>query len=390
MQLTYRHCLIGFFLLVIFDLPLMQITLEATRGEWPQALDVFKQVPTAGKLREFERDTENASIIAALVRTWVQSLRFALLHDPGDLTVLGRGGWLFYRPEVQYLVEPFRFADSAEGMNPVTAIVRFRDQLASRGIRLLVIPVPGKPSIYPELLSLRALSGGDLTQTHTQELITLLHRQGVETVDLRDPLRRWRQQGAGYLKLDTHWSPAAARRTAELVAERILSSGLDVFGSTEFVVKTVSNPRRGDLVRMLQSPPLEASFLPERVECEQVSLKTSGELYTDDVSSPVLVVGDSFLQIYQTEGPRAAGFIAHLARALRRPLTSIVRAVGPTMLRREVIDTPGLLTEKKLVIWEFAERFIRFDTDHWQEFPPSLRRESGEAVRPSVSTRSND
>ena len=37
-----------------------------------------------------------------------------------------------------------------------TAIISFRDDLARRGIKLLVMPAPNKSSIYPQMLAARA------------------------------------------------------------------------------------------------------------------------------------------------------------------------------------------------------------------------------------------
>ncbi len=369
MPLSYRPWLIGFFLAVIYSLPLSQVAVEASHGEWPQALDVFRQTPTAANLRSFERDTEHASAAVAFVRPWVQSLRFELFRDPGEKTTLGSGGWLFYKPDVQYLVEPCRL-DSVPENSPVRAIVRFRDQLASRSIGLLVIPMPAKPSVYPDRLAARSLPGGSLGWTHTQELLELLGRAGVETVDLRDSLVLWRGQSAGYLKRDTHWSAAAARKAAELVAARILASDPGIVGSTEYLTRPVSIDRRGDLVRMLEAPSLERTLPAEPVECDQVYAKRTGELYTDDPHSPVLVLGDSYLRMYQTDEPNAAGFIAHLARELRTSLTSIVNDGGAsTLVRRQLARSPDLLAGKRLVIWEFVERDIRFGAEGWQDVP---------------------
>jgi hypothetical protein len=367
---SYRFWLIGFFLLAISFLPLAQAVVEASRGEWPQALDLFRQVPTAANLRAFERETERTSVIASFVRPWVQTLRFVLLRDPGEKTTLGSGGWLFYKPDVQYLIEPFRFHDSSATLNPVGAIVRFRDQLASRGIRLMVIPIPGKPSIYPERLTIRPLFGGELRQTHTRELLARLRQEGVETVDLLEPLLRWHLQGAGYLKRDTHWSAAAARKAAEFVANRIRNAGWGAEWTTEFISKPVSIYRRGDLVRIMEAPHLEDSFPEEQVQCEQVISKRTGKLYADVVQSPVLVLGDSYLRMYQTDEPKAAGFIAHLARELHTPLASIVNDGGAsTLVRRQLARSPELLAGKKLVIWEFVERDIRFGAEGWQAVP---------------------
>ena len=56
--------------------------------------------------------------------------------------------------------------------------------------------------------------------------------------------------------------------------------------------------------------------------------------------SEVLILGDSFLRIYEQDEPGAAGFIAHLARELGQPLTSIVNDGGGSTLVRQAAGTP--------------------------------------------------
>ena len=84
----------------------------------------------------------------------MQYLCFKLLKEPGEKVLLGRDGWLFYKPDVRYLVERYQTGSPAED-DPFSAILAFRDQLALRGIHLMVIPIPGKPSIYPDRLTRR-------------------------------------------------------------------------------------------------------------------------------------------------------------------------------------------------------------------------------------------
>ncbi len=84
----------------------------------------------------------------------------------------------------------------------------------------------------------------------------------------------------------------------------------------------------------------------------------------------VLILGDSFLRIYEEDEPESAGFIAHVARELGQPLTSIVNDGGAsTMVRQELARRPTLLLNKRLVIWEFAERDIRYGTEGWRIVP---------------------
>jgi hypothetical protein len=373
MPRSYRPYLIGFFLAVICGVPIAQSAIELSRGDRPQFLDVFTQAPTAVNLRSYERALERASVLNQTVRPWTQYLWFQALEDPGEKAVVGRDGWLFYKPDVRYLVEPVPD-------DPLHAIVTFRDQLARRGIRLMVMPVPGKPSIYPDRITERADFADGSVSWHTRELIVRLRRSGVETIDLFDAFVGWRQDGraaALYLEHDTHWSGATARRAAELAGARIRSLGWFESGSTAYVLKPLSISRRGDVVRMIDVPRLDLSFPAEEVPCEQVVREDSGERYKDDPHSPILVLGDSFLRMYQTDEPLAAGFIAHLARELRTPLASIVNDGGAsTLVRQQLSRRPELLAGKKLVIWEFVERDVRFGAEGWQDVPlPALQAE---------------
>ncbi len=109
---------------------------------------------------------------------------------------------------------------------------------------------------------------------------------------------------------------------------------------------------------------------PESLACLQAVESDGRTPYADRVESDVLILGDSFLRIYERDEPIAAGFIAHLARELGQPLTSIVNdGGGSTLVRQDLARRPALLMNKKLVIWEFAERDIRYGTEGWQIVP---------------------
>jgi hypothetical protein len=117
---------------------------------------------------------------------------------------------------------------------------------------------------------------------------------------------------------------------------------------------------------MVGSDAIAAKFESETVVCQQV-MDPNGAVYADAPASPILVLGDSFLRIFQRDEPGAAGFIAHLARELKRPLTSVVSDGGAsTLVRQELQRNPNLLKNKKVVIWEFVERDLRFGMEGWQ------------------------
>jgi hypothetical protein len=366
---------IGFLAVITAAAP-FQAALEVRDGESPQVLDLFRCPPTESNLRSFEKDMEDQSVVARAVRSPTQYLRYRVFRDTGEQALVGRQGWWFYRPDARFVTErcPDQPASRTGPRAAVSAIVAFRDQLAQRGIKLLVVPVPGKPSVYPDMITTRATPCDPRCHEHTRKLLIALAEAGVETADLLDAFADARAQSPSsnphglYLVRDTHWTNSGARLAAAAVARKARSLNCVPVGSVRYDVRPVTVRRPGDVLRMLKCPPIEAIFEPEEVQCEQVVLPANGQPYRDDPTSPVLVLGDSFLRIYERDEPRSAGFIAHLARELSQPLASIVNDGGAsTLVRQTLADKPALLTGKKLVIWEFVERDIRFGMEGWQD-----------------------
>jgi len=361
------------FLATIASAPIVQIAVEARRGQWPQALELFRRIPTPDTLRAYERRLEDASWLARTLRPWMQYAQFALLTDAGEKALLGRDGWLFYKPGVQYLTcrqdapEP-----AAPAADPLPAILAFRDALAARGIRLLLVPAPNKESIYPERLTRRAQRLPIALCDSTRALLQRLEAAGVETVNLFGTFGAAKHQAEAplYLAHDTHWSPAGIDLAAKTVAQRILARGWVARGNVEYGERPLPVRRVGDLLRMLRVPPIERRAAPETIACAQVVRAGSGALYRDDPGADVLVLGDSFLRIFEHDEPRAAGLVAHLACELRRPLASLVSDGGAsTLVRQELARRPALLAHKKILVWEFVERDIRFGAEGWQIVP---------------------
>jgi hypothetical protein len=134
--------------------------------------------------------------------------------------------------------------------------------------------------------------------------------------------------------------------------------------------RPVTIQRWGDVLRMLQSPPIERHVMAETVPCMQVIQGDDDEPYRETAEAEVLVLGDSFMRIYQQDAPGSAGFIAHLAKELGRPVMSLVNdGGGSTLVRRELGLRPLYLRNKKVVLWEFVERDIHLGEDGWRKVP---------------------
>jgi hypothetical protein len=143
----------------------------------------------------------------------------------------------------------------------------------------------------------------------------------------------------------------------------VVSPGVDVYATRELQVE-----RLGDILEnMVQSPRIEAMYEPVTIRCNQVISVVTGEPREDVEDSPVLVLGDSFLRIYERDEPGSAGFVSQLALELQLPLDSIIGDGGASTLVRQTLQrNPEKLNSKKLVIWEFVERDIRFGMTGWE------------------------
>lgn len=202
------------------------------------------------------------------------------LDDACETAVVGRDGWLFYQAGVRYLIERPSYSPEDD---PLPAIRSFRDQLRAIGIRLLVVPVPGKESVYPDKPSPRA--EGVVVGERTRPLFDWLGRDGIESVDLFEVFRGARRdEGRSdrerlYLAHDTHWSPEGARLAAEAVARRVLAGGAVRRGDQDYEGRPAVVRRYGDLVEMLRVPRIEKSPGPESLECQQVFDRSDGGPY---------------------------------------------------------------------------------------------------------------
>jgi len=380
-----RILLVGGFLAMISAVGVGQAIIEIRRGEPVQALNLFREAPSVGHLRSFESQLEEASWFAGTLRPIVAYGRFRLFDDTGAKALRGRDDWWFYRPSVRYLIEPVpERTESDHGLAAAAAaILDFRDQLAAMGIALLVVPVPGKASVYPDRLTRRL--NGPLTAGPTPRLIADLERAGVDVVNLFDVFAGVRSHADAanplYLPQDTHWSPEGMRLAAEATARKLLELGLVERGQVQYDLKPVAVKRRGDIVRMMQAPRIERCFPAETIDCTQVVHRQSGEVYRDDPDSQILVLGDSFLRIYEQDAPGSGGMIAHLARELGFPLASLVNDGGAsTLVRQALARKPALLANKRVVVWEFIERDIRFGMEGWPRVPLPAERQPGVAA----------
>ena len=335
-------------------------------------------LPPPSQIKKIEDDWEQNSVVGEALLPPVQSLMLALGLG-NEKVYLGRDGWLFYRADFDYVtgrgfldpkVLKRRASSGGEGKvpepDPVKGIIDFREQLAARGIALIVMPAPVKLTIYPEFLA-GGGSGHWLVQNPSfDDFKRQLGQAGVavfDPVDLLGNVKASTPEAKLYLETDTHWTPPAMELTAtELAgyARRVVS--LPVAQTTRFTTVGKTVEATGDIVGMLKLPAGHRMFSPERVQLHEV---LDGNRYWQPAAdAEVLFLGDSFANIYSLEPMgwgHSAGFAEHLSLALGLPMDSLCRNDAGShatreMLAKELQRGNDRLAGKKLVIWEFASR----------------------------------
>ncbi len=326
---------------------------------------------TSRYLRAFEKKVEDENVLVLKFRPQYQLAVWNVFNEPGEKVVLGagEGRWLFYRQDVEFLVQPSPLdVRSAKLDNPIQAILKFREQLKKKGVELLVVITPGKPSIYPERLT--GASGEKPIASHGKAILDSLTKLGLNTVDLYTPLLAAKANDANlgelYLNDDTHWTPRGAELAAGEIAKKVNSmvdAGLIDIGepSVDYEVTDSLADRMGDIGEMSGLNKFNV------FKVQQVTGHVVSPFKDDFRKSKILILGDSFSRIYQTDAPVNAGWIAHFARNISRPVSSIVSDGGAsTLVREKLARKAGVLKGKKLLIWEFVERDLRFGAEGWK------------------------
>jgi hypothetical protein len=377
MQTRQQLALSVFFVGAVGAVPIVQAVLQLADGDTPQVLEIFDGVPTQEKLRAFEDTLKEVSFFEQKLRPVYQTLRYTLGRDLGTKALNAGDGWYFYDPGIRYLIEPYYREhpgwDRTTG-DPLETIVDFKDQLAARDIRLLLVPVPDKASVYPEHLA-EHLSDQPV-HANTLRLATELRARGVEVIDLHSAFATAKQRGGPelYMKTDTHWTGDGARLAAEVIAKRVIDLGVQTSTRARYAIEEVTVSRFGDVLEMSKLPNREQLFGRESVRAQRVVDAETRAPYSDDPRSPVLVLGDSFSRVLESDEPGAAGWIAHLAHQLQRPVASIVNDGGAsTLVREQLAQRLEILAGKRIVIWELTERDIRFGMKGW----PKILLDSG-------------
>ncbi|MEM8953584.1 MAG: hypothetical protein AAGD22_05475 [Verrucomicrobiota bacterium] len=319
----------------------------------------------------FEGKVEGDAWFAEASRAALQDVMVRVMREGNRKTVVGEGGWLLYRPAVDALTgmgplraEPKSVADdptlpSWEG--PLEPILAFGKQLEELGVELILVPLPVKPMVM----------GGDgevIRHADAERFYEVLRESGIEVLDMANEWVTGESVDDLFLKQDTHWTPRGMEKAADLVAGYLKSRPW--YGEVEgdagrFEFEDASMASVGDLVGNLGLAAGQGIFSEEEVTGRRVLDGETGEVVVlNDHESPIVLLGDSFTNIYRQEDMgwgAGAGFGEHLAARLGMPLDVIARnGQASTGVREALANRAGSAREmrdkKKAVVWTIAAR----------------------------------
>jgi hypothetical protein len=401
------------FVTLLFAVPLSQFALEASRGRIPGALDLFKPfvdgIRQAGRsqwtralaawqngirpetLHGYEAALENDSILKNFFQPRVQEVLTGRLGAGNEKVILGRGGWVFFQHGLEYVVhqsviDPSTLELAAKKMvdkgletsphpDPRPVFLQLNRDCRNAGIHLIVMPIPDKVMLQPMQLyaGYRGLARVPVPNNEGYaRLMEQMKRAGVDWFDPTPATVGPRE--VRYLRQDTHWTPEFMDAMAAALAGHIRqTAGLAAVPpeSLRMVEERVS--RLGDLVDMLKMTKSQTVFTPQQVTIQRIVEADSGRQVEPDPASEVLLLGDSFTNIYslpEMGWGSGAGFGEYLAYHLQRRIDVIaLNGGGASRTRMELArqDNAARLGRKKVIVYEFAMRDLL--AENWKPLP---------------------
>ena len=306
---------------------LQEVLSEMRQQEFKASSWITANRKMLAHIHEIEDTIEEQGAVAAWLRPWSQS--GLLFFGVGNEKVYpGKESWLFYRPDIDFITGP-GFLDPLQLQqridqtlewetppqpDPLPALIDLHQQLAERGIKLLLVPVPVKPEIMAKQFTSR-LNDAQVIQNSSYKLfINQLTEAGVWVADVAAWLDEYKEENktSPFLRTDTHWTPSAMQWVARMVSKELNQQISWSGGVPPQKTKEINVTNQGDIAAMLD---LHSPYPSETVSPLQVTY-ADGSIWKANEAAEVLVLGDSFTNIFSLDAMgwgESGGFVEHLS-----------------------------------------------------------------------------
>ncbi|WP_236206959.1 alginate O-acetyltransferase [Pseudomonas tohonis] len=351
--------------IVVFAGMLLALSLWSMRGI--VGFSVAKETTVLnGKLAHaFEKHYDDQFPIKQIGTNLWALVDFGLFGEGRQGVVIGKDGWLFSDEEFDPV------ADGSRHLQENLAMIQgVRDELANRGVTLVLAIVPSKSRLYPEYT-------GDARPTALRQDLYAQFRgaarkAGIIAPDLLGTLEQAKSNGQVFLRTDTHWTPLGAEVVANALGEAVRSAAPLSGDAQEYVTEAVKNEDyKGDLTRFLPLDPMFENLMPapDKLQKRETRAAVEGEASGDslfaDSTVPVVLVGTSY------SANQNWNFAGALRQSLQRDLVNHAEdGHGPILPMLKYLKSDELKdAAPQLVIWEFPERYLPMPND-LSEFDP--------------------
>jgi hypothetical protein len=405
------------FVALLFGVPLGQVGYELATGRPVTALEylrpftaprgaagaagatgwiagVARDLASAARLRAFEKSLHEASFVTRAVLPWYQWLLYRCARHGTKEAVVGRDDWLFYGDDLASAYGRGFLEPGVGGAAALAAITDFRDQLAQRGVKLLLLPSYSKEMVDPDRIAATTATLTGAANPDLERFYAELAARRIDFVRMDEVFAQCRAAAgtAGRplgLPRDTHWSPQTMEFAAARIAARIraLLGELDAGPPQIFVRRRVTLTAGGDLLRMLGLPAGQTLLPPMKLDLDPVAWKATGELVTSDPDGELLLLGDSLSNVFSDPAQgmgQAAGLPEQLAYELDRSIDVIaLDGKSATGVREALARRPDGLKGKQIVVWQFGVRMLALGDGEWRRVELPAPRPEG-AANPDV------
>ena len=360
---------------LVFGLVILALGVGALiRVELPSPPVQAREWLRGGAARDFERHYDEAFPTRDFGTNLWAAIEYRLFHEGRHDLVIGREGWLFSAEEFDTYPDA-----EAEVVRHLAFIDWVQQQLAARGVVLLVAPLPAKLRLYGEQLAPGGRRPAAIRAALYERLLDELDRQGIPAPNLLRSLERCRVQDEVFLRTDTHWTPQGADCAAQAMAMVARARGLapaDTGGRYRTVIDNPAAAYEGDLFRFLPLAPHFESWLPageayEQRHTERVGVAgTAGGLLDAAPAPEIVLVGTSY-----SANPRW-NFLGALQQAFGEDVVSYaVDGHGPFQPMLDYLGNAEARRQPpRLLIWEIPERYLPRPMDlQGQGLPAALQ-----------------
>lgn len=276
--------------------------------------------------------------------------RYALLGAGRKGVIVGQDGWFF-------TAEEFKTVSTKDIDDAADRIASIKRDLETRGIRLVLAPLPAKSDLYAEEVPsfVRSSAMADAYSAFS----AALEQRGIAVADTRAAMLTAKPFGEVFLKSDTHWSPAGAKAAAEAIQSSLQKNGVTLPSQELTAQWQTPVSLWGDLTKFVTSPEyaptvgLSEESVP--IYRTAVNADASGaDIFGDDASVPVMLVGTSY------SANENWSFADFLRQSLRADVVNVAReGLGPGVPMMDLLagSAPDE-TAPTVVVWEFPVRYL--------------------------------